>query len=116
MTSRQLTSLGRSYMRKLGMVEWIPNTKFRFVRNLKDESGCELHGQSTWMAEERQAWIALRPNADDRMLEETTIHELLHILFEGHKPVDNSQYDAGYEFALNRSAKAYWEAWNKPAE
>lgn len=40
-------------------------------------------------------------------IEETLVHELLHLVFDGHKDVDMvNNYDALHERALNRTAKA----------
>lgn len=95
-------------MRRLGMVEWIPQAVFRVTKL------AGLHGQSSWMAEERQCWIAVAPNADSRVMEETLVHECLHVLLEGHLPeMDSAKYDPGYELGLNRLAKALWEGWSE---
>jgi hypothetical protein len=95
-------------MRRLGMVEWIPQAKFRVMRM------SDLYGESSWMPEERQCWIRVSPSEDRRLMEETLIHEILHVLLEGHlPPMSGDKYDAGYEFALNRAAKAFWESWSE---
>lgn len=105
MTTRQLTALGRRYMKRLGMVEWIPKATIRVI-SLKG-----FHGQSSWVPEERECWIGVSPNKDQRVMEETLIHEICHILHEGHKPA-TEEYDEAYELSLNRLAKTLWEAWN----
>jgi hypothetical protein len=107
MTSRQLTAFGKKYMKRLGMEDWIAGAVFR-VQKLDG-----LCGHSEWMAEERKCWIAVTP-ADEDMMQETLIHEILHVRFEGHLPLlgqDDDFYDAGYELGLNCTAKALWEAW-----
>lgn len=109
MTSRQLTALGRRYMKRLQMDEWLRRTEFNVVRNLSDDDGNPLFGRSSWHPEERQCWIAVAPGPDD-VMSETAIHELPHVILEGHAPVPDT-YDEGYEFALNRIAKALWNEW-----
>lgn len=103
MTSRQLTALGRRIMRRLDMHEWIAGAVFR-VRKLDG-----LDGESCWHPEERKCWIAVSPGPE---MEETLVHECLHVLIEGHKPIV-PDYDPGYELALNRMAKALWSEWKE---
>jgi hypothetical protein len=108
MTSRQLTALGRRCMKRLDMSEWIKHAIFRVVR-LEGNVG-----EATWHPEERRCWIAVEPNEDEVVMVETVIHEILHVLFEGHLPVKGEEeYDEAYEFALNRAAKAYRKAWGE---
>lgn len=109
MTNRKLTALGRAHMKRLEMHEWLPRAEFKIVRL----NG--LCGESSWHSEERQCWIAVAP-ASDAVMEETLIHELLHVLYEGHLPpvgMGEAYYDASYELGLNRTAKALMEAWNR---
>lgn len=114
MTSRQLTSIGRKFMKRLEMDEWILRAKFIVARDLKNDKGEELHGQSQWMPEERQCWILVRPTDDADLFGETLIHEILHVRLEGHlNPMDTEKYDAGYEYALNCLARALWKEWKE---
>lgn len=92
------------------MDEWVRNADIRFARNLKDAEGAELNGQTIWHPEERRCWIAIAHGTESDELHETLVHELLHILLEGHLALTHP-YDAGYEFGLNRAAKAIWTAW-----
>jgi hypothetical protein len=103
-------------MKRLEMDDWIPRATFRVVRNLANDKGHELHGQSQWFPEERQCWIAVRPTDDADLLGETLVHELLHVRLEGHlAPMENEQYDPGYEYALNCTARALWKEWKEQA-
>lgn len=105
--------MGRHFMRLLEMHEWLPRATFRVVRNLKDSGGNALYGESTWHPEERQCWIAIAPNTCDSMAE-TLVHELLHVMLEGHMPVCGEEfYDEAYELALNRNARALWKSWKE---
>lgn len=102
MTSRELARLGRRYMRDLGMPEW--NAEFRMCRKLTDDKGNPLDGRSEWHAEERRCWISVCREA--QAVEETLMHELLHVLLEGHlTPLKRDKYDPDYELGLNRLAK-----------
>ena len=105
MTSRELTALGRRYMRLMEMDEWIRGTQFR-VRKLDG-----LYGLSEWFVEERCALITVNRGLDPELTETTLIHELLHLVLEGHKPLTaHSKYDPNYELALNRVAKGIWKS------
>jgi hypothetical protein len=116
MTSRELTRIGKRFMKRLQMDEWIPRAKFRIVHNLANEQGDELHGQSQWFPEERQCWIVVRPTEDADLLGETLVHEILHVRLEGHLPPSEvEKYDPAYEYALNCTARAIWKEWKEQA-
>jgi hypothetical protein len=105
-TSRELTAHGRRFMKRLEMDEWIRGTQFR-VRKLDG-----LYGLSEWFVEERCALVTVNRGLDRDMTMTTLIHELLHLLLEGHRPpTSHSKYDPNYELALNRAAKGYWNEW-----
>jgi hypothetical protein len=112
MTTRQLTEFGRKYMHLLGMPEWADKAEFRMVRGLKDCKGNPLDGQSWWFPETRHSFIRVRVGLTHDEAQESLIHEILHVRFEGHKPpVGDEGYDESYEYGLNSAAKAYWQAW-----
>jgi hypothetical protein len=109
MTTRKLTAMGKRFMRLLEMDEWIARAEFKVTR-LKG-----LCGESAWHPEERKCWIAISPAPDEEMAE-TLVHELLHVLYEGHLPpvgMDGDAYDASYELGLNRTARALYKEWSK---
>ena len=63
-------------------------------------------GSCSWMVEHKQAFIYVsrRMNADWPEIQETLLHELLHIRLEGH--LDRAKrYDAHYEHAINYLSK-----------
>lgn len=113
MTTRQLTALGRRFMRLLEMDEWIARAEFKSCRTIKDADLGELDGRSFWHPEERKCWIEVA-QADPGVMGETLLHEILHLLYEGHmSPMGVDGYDAGYELGLNRTAKALYREWSK---
>lgn len=94
-------------MRRLEMHEWLPRAEFKVTRLPG------LCGESSWHPEERQCWIAVSPASDEEM-EKTLVHEILHVLYEGHlSPMGVDSYDPGYELGLNRTAEALWKAWSQ---
>jgi hypothetical protein len=108
MTSRELTRYGRRYLKRLQAEEWLRGTMFR-VRNLDG-----LYGMSEWFVEERCALITVHRGLSHEDTMTTLIHEILHVVLEGHKPpTAHSKYDPNYELALNRLAKALWNEWGK---
>jgi hypothetical protein len=109
MTSRQVIAHGKRYMQLLGLTEW--TGEFRVVRGLKDADGTYLDGQSWWSPEERWCSIRVASGLSNEATHLTLIHELIHVALEGHLPPMTHDYDAGYEFGLNRLTKALWIAW-----
>lgn len=108
MTSRELTALGRRYLKRLEADEWLRGTRFR-IRKLDG-----LYGFSEWFPEERIALVSVNRGLDEEMTHTTLIHELLHMVLEGHKPPSShAKYDPNYELALNRLAKALWNEWKQ---
>lgn len=106
MTSRQLTKLGRRFLKRLEADEWLRGTQFK-SRKLDD-----LYGLSEWFVEERCALITVHNALSDDDAGTTLVHELLHVVLEGHKPITaHGKYDPNYELALNRIAKALWNEW-----
>lgn len=94
----------------LDMPEWSARTAFQFVKQLPDSDVA----QCWWHTDERRAVISLMRNQkyrpDKRTIETTVIHEVLHLLLEGHDDIDGLR-DPQYESALNRLSDALWEAW-----
>ena len=81
--------------------EWKINVKWGTPAEQPDYDKGEMDegsvGNALWHPEECEAWIYLQRGAGQ--LEETLLHELLHIRLEGHRePV---KYDAMYERAIN---------------
>jgi hypothetical protein len=112
MTSREATKIGMKMMRLLDMGEWFEEgKKSRIKFQVYRKSDMTDDGNSDWHSEERTANVWVNHSMDDYERACTTIlHELLHIVIEGHKPWCG-KYDVQYEFALNRLATALWKQW-----
>lgn len=97
------------WLDRLEMKEWMgiyPDTSLPRVQVVfKSKRGNGGFVASTeWEAELCRAKIFLSPKGRD---EETLIHEILHILYDGHTTYDiEKHYSEMHERALNRLAKA----------
>lgn len=96
LSKAQINTLVRRWQKKLGLADW----KITVVlASTADEiDGCA--GTILWETEYHSATMTLAAELSRADLEETVIHELLHLLFEGHKSA-TSRYDAMYERGLN---------------
>jgi len=98
MTIRQLRSRTVYWQQKLNIPEWTITVKLGGLTH-KDHVG-----ECIWCAEELTATICLKRGQG----EETLIHELLHLVLDGHIPYYG--YDLVRERAINRIAKALYLA------
>jgi Zn-dependent peptidase ImmA (M78 family) len=70
------------------------------AKNSKDLDDCD--GQARWKTEYKHVVIHLASDQNDKELEETLVHELIHVLLEAHKnEPKNRRYDPLYERGLN---------------
>ena len=119
MTARELNSLLRVWQERLGLSEWVI-----YIRQCKPQdlatydTRFENYAECNWSTETREAWIgivAARYHAghrDPRVVNESIVHELMHIALEGHKPLTGKyRYDANYEYGLNKLASAIVRAY-----
>jgi hypothetical protein len=107
MTQQELDRLTKKWRKKLRLnaPAW-ESIKFEFKPRdeMKDGDGHNV-GWCNWMPEERKAWGEIMEEADlvesgGRSVEATLVHELLHIVFQGHFDV-LPKYDPHFERALN---------------
>jgi hypothetical protein len=71
---------------------------------VKDLARVEAVGLCVWTAEERAAEIVLARRQTD--LESTLVHEMLHVVLEGHKNY-SGRYDVHQERIINGLAQGY---------
>src|SRR5687768_10401252 len=111
-TSRTLSDLSKAWMQRLGLTDWLPRTTVRF--GAAEEMAGNV-GYCEWSAERKSALVliaklpALAQDSPElpveRVLEETLVHELLHIRIEGHR-FTPLPYSTQYEAGLNEIAEA----------
>lgn len=70
-------------------------------------AGCA--GKNDISAEYQRSRILIAPGEP----EETLVHEILHIIFDGHRVITDSTYDPVYELGLNKVARALVELKSK---
>lgn len=102
MTIRKLRQRLAYWQEVLKLTEWTITVKFGTPEEMMDESGHRCHGLNFISVEELSSQIFL----DRGDGEETLIHELLHVVFDGHRPQDEP-YDPLHERAINRTAAAF---------
>jgi len=97
------------WLARFGMAEWIgmrpkePGVpRVRVLVRSKKKMG-ESVGSCLWNAEECTAMIELLRGQG----EDTLIHEMLHLVLEGHTNYEETKYSQMHERALNRLADAY---------
>lgn len=98
MTKPRLKSVCKRWLTALRLNEW--EVDLEFVPDAEALEGCD--GTAEWQTEYKHVLIKLAADQTDEELEETLVHELLHVLLEAHKPHPRVQkYDALYERGLN---------------
>lgn len=95
LTKAQINTLVRRWQKKFGLADWKITVN---VIPAEELNGCA--GTLEWETEYHAATMTLAAELPKPDLEETVVHELLHLLLEGHKSA-NSRYDAMYERGLN---------------
>jgi len=76
------------------------------IRWATAKESVECMGLNYFSVEEQESVVAISRKCSPSEREETVVHELLHLLFDGHTPVDPDKYDPLHERALNQTAKA----------
>ena len=104
MTIRKARALVAYWQTVLGLTEW----EIVEVRWCTPEEADEEDGHNNFYSEGPSSKIALRKDQDDYDMEVTIVHELLHLMVDGHKDIEKlvgRHYDRMHERALNRLAK-----------
>lgn len=100
MTQRQLNKLVKTWAHRLGIDDWKITTLFKSEYEMGENEGL-----CYYYTEYRRAEIHILRECDREegcdSIENTVVHELLHIVLEGHKPRLEGQYDAMFERGLN---------------
>lgn len=96
MTIKALRSRCAYWAARLNLKEWHISLVWGTPEEMKDLCGCV-----TWHTEELKATVKLSKKVADK--EGTLVHELLHIVLQGHADYDE-KYDAHLERAINRIA------------
>jgi hypothetical protein len=100
-TSRQLTALCRKWQARLGLLDWTISTKL--VPADKLDKDCVAN--CWWRSDEMVADVWIDESAGAK--ESSLVHELLHILYQGHGPVQ--PYNVNLERAINKTTSALCE-------
>lgn len=103
MTLKRLRTLAKKWIVALRLTDW--EIDFELVANTEDLDECA--GTCVWQPEYKTAMIKIAGDQPPGEIEETLIHELLHVVLEGHKPLTQTyKYDAMYERGLNVISEA----------
>lgn len=84
----------KAAQKRMRLTEW--DIKVEFDESLEDDN---TDGCISWQTDYKQATLKLNPYRTDHNQKQTVIHELLHLLFQGHG--DYEGRDPMFEFALN---------------
>ena len=103
MTLKRLRTLAKKWIVALRLTDW--DIDFKLVPDTEELGKCA--GTCVWQTEYKTATIEIAGDQPPGEIEETLIHELLHLALEGHKPLtQNYKYDAMYERGLNVISEA----------
>lgn len=102
MTLSQLTTRCGYWADRLNLREWSIKVQFGSKRSIHRGLGFDAYGCIEWDTEALTAAITLQRGCKDQ--ESTLVHELLHLVLEGHGEVKD--HDANTERAINRIAAA----------
>lgn len=101
MTTKQLREAITYWQTVLNLGDWNIRVRIGKKIELTDPDGNECLGMNFIYPEELQSEIILKRGES----EETLVHEMLHIVFDGDVQQDGL-YDVLHERAINRTAKA----------
>ena len=106
MTIRQVRrQLLPFWQEALNLREWKIVVKFGTAKEMEDAQGIRCQGLNYISVEELESHIFLDRKVIEQDVESTLVHELLHLVFDGHKN-QTMRYDPMQERALNRTAGA----------
>lgn len=109
MTLATLRRITKLWQKRLKLQDWKINV--RFNASIASENAA---GMADWHPDNRTAEIDILPPhliADD--IEETLVHELLHVLYEGHTWYTEDLRSAHQERALNQTTAALVSAYSR---
>jgi len=98
MTISQLRARTDYWRNRLNLKEWQITVEWGGKKEMTDCVGCCI-----WSAEELCAIVKIKRGEKEQ--EPTLVHELLHLVFQGHSNYDGN-YDVHLERALNKTAAA----------
>jgi len=102
MTTRELKKRVSEWASIIGLADWKIDAEFVTDTQTKDTMA-----EVSWQPEWKEAEILFRREAQlkktGRSIDHFIVHELLHIVLEGHKTVIE-EYDPLYEAAINNIA------------
>lgn len=101
MTLLQMRKCVPFWLEILNLREW--TIKLRWATKAE---GKECQGLNYFSVEELKSTVVIDRKVKPADREETLVHELLHLVFDGHEVVDTDKYDPLHERALNRTASA----------
>lgn len=101
MTLREARDLSEFWKCVLNLPEWSVSVRWGTRAEMKDANEDDVVGLCIWSPEELTGQILLARRQDNH--EQTIIHELLHLVLEGHRPM-NGRYSELHERAINRIA------------
>lgn len=99
MTSAQLQARCDYWADRLNLREWHITATFGTAKQMHGDLGNVF-----WHTEELKATVRISRTVTAK--EETLIHELLHVVIQGHAPL-TTPYDVNLEKAINRLAAAF---------
>ena len=126
MTSKTLTRLVTKWRERLGLDHWTLHVRFATQEELGGDDGAFICGRvwpdldaltaQVYIARESEidaetrASLSLCSKSKTAAMEQTIIHELLHVRLD---PMNRMRDDSNFETGLNHTAKALWEGWQK---
>lgn len=106
MTKRELNSIVKSWQNRLDLQDWKIRAHWKPKSEMLEDDGGYCMGKVLYSPEYGSADIYVLRELDREEgdgIEDDIVHELLHILLEGHKAP--GPYDARFERALNVLAR-----------
>lgn len=110
-TNSQLLRICKLWQKRLRLSDWSITIEF-CDRIESDTDDQECAGGTGWDSDRREAWVYIKRVDDDWEIITTIIHELLHIVMEGHL-ICQGGHDVNEERALNAVADALAEGYHQ---
>ncbi len=104
MTLYQLSERCGYWMARLNLPHWHVKVQWETAAALKRQLGFDALGCVTWDTENEYAVISISRSCEKAEREPTLVHEILHIVWDGHREVQ--PHDLDKERAINRITAA----------